>query len=219
MKARNILAVAVLATAGVAFATYPETRTVLLGDLNQTYDGPGSSDDVYVSPELAQWIEDGYSSAIHFDVMDDNREVPFTFEFLVGPDEEVVGASLTMCLRYSGWGGDHDWIVLHPDTFPAETGGRPEDGRGAYAFDSLGWIPSFDEYIVFSVDVSDMNGDDWLDRLQDGRLDCHVTDDTAVSWARLDYTVTPEPATLSLLALGGLALLRRRRNTSNRARA
>ncbi len=56
-----------------------------------------------------------------------------------------------------------------------------------------------------------MNGDNQLPLLQDGQFDVYITDDTAIDYAKLTIEVTPEPATLSLLTLGGLAILNHRR--------
>ena len=215
MKAKAIVAiVAVLAWNGITFAGYPETRTVLLGDLNQTYGGPGSVDHVYVNPGLAKYIEDGYSSAIPFDVIDDNREVPHTFQLDVGPGEVIVGATLTYSLRGSHSMVNGDWLVLHSDHGTAHWGG---DNAGVYEYDTIGWLPiPTDQYVERSVDLANIRGDNRLPWLADGELNIHITDDTAVSWARLDYTVTPEPASLSLVALGGLAMLRRHRKGAER---
>ena len=45
---------------------------------------------------------------------------------------------------------------------------------------------------------------------QDGQLDLQIEEDTAVDYATLTLQVIPEPTALALLALGGLALVRRR---------
>ena len=148
MKTTMVITMAVLATTGVASASYPESRTVMLGDLNQTYDGPGSVDDPYISPALAQHVTNSQWATIPFDVMDDNHDIPHTFQLDVGPGEVIVGATLTYSLQYSGWGGSHDWLVLHPDGLPAETAGRPEDGNGAYAFDTIGWTSTCSSFVV-----------------------------------------------------------------------
>jgi len=81
-----------------------------------------------------------------------------------------------------------------------------------YTYSDLSWLPIADTGVtVRTVDLSNIDGDDRLALLQDGKLDFHITDDTAVDYAKLTIEVTPEPATLVLLALGGLSLLHRRR--------
>lgn len=59
--------------------------------------------------------------------------------------------------------------------------------------------------------MANVVGDDRLAFLQDGQLNIHITDDTAVDYAVLLIEVIPEPATLVLLALGAVAVFRRRR--------
>ena len=80
-----------------------------------------------------------------------------------------------------------------------------------YEFVQLGWLPIPNTgTTIRSVDLANIAGDNRLPFLQGGQLDIHITDDTAVDYATLTIEVIPEPATLSLLAIGGLALIRRR---------
>jgi len=62
-----------------------------------------------------------------------------------------------------------------------------------------------------SVGLADIQRNKRLPSVQDGQLDTHITGDCAVDHAILTIDVVPEPAPLTLLALGGLALLWRRR--------
>jgi hypothetical protein len=213
LAGRMIVTMGVLVMVGLnpAGAGYPQTREYLLGDMDGIhYDGPGSIDDVYVDPALWAFADLGVGPAVHFDVAQANQDVPFTFLFPLGPGETITGAMLIVGLRATDNLYTNDWLVLHPDDGTVHWGG---DTSGIYEFPNLGWTPlSYTNTTVCSVDLADIDGDDRLPWLQDGNLNVHITDDTAVDFARLTVEVVPGPATLSLLALGGLTLIRRRRN-------
>ena len=184
-----------------------ETREHMLGDMDGIhYDGPGSVDDVYVDPVNIAYLR---TVAPHepnddFDVLNANNNVPFTFLFDLGDDEVIAAASLTLGFRATDSLVTSDWFVL-PDEDPSV--------QYVYRFQDLGWLPvGFTGVTVRSLDLSDVLGDDRLYLLADGDLTAYVTDDTAVDYAKLTIVVIPEPAALALLTLGGLALLRRRKN-------
>ena len=61
--------------------------------------------------------------------------------------------------------------------------------------------------------IVDGSGRDMRDMLMTGWLNANsfISDTTMGQWQDLGYTVVPEPATMSLLVLGGVALVRRRR--------
>ena len=85
------------------------------------------------------------------------------------------------------------------------------DTSGIYDYIELGWNPiSFTDTTERSVDLSNMAGDNRLSFLQDGQLNIHITDDTAVDYAILTIEVIPEPVTLSLLAIGGMGMILRK---------
>ena len=80
------------------------------------------------------------------------------------------------------------------------------DGNSARGDDAVGWYKgSFDDFLD---EYTEFNLTDYL-----GSFGCDIDTDTV--WAVLDHTspfgVVPEPGTLSLVALGLLSLLRRRR--------
>lgn len=209
MKVNQILGVVLLlGCLSQSNAAYPETREYLLGDIDGfQYNGPGSVDDVYVDPVLWNYADLG-SPTKPFDITGANQDIPFTFLFPLEGSEQVTGATLTVGLRATDSLVTNDWLVLHPDDGAAHWGG---DHSGVYEFPDLGWLPiSFTGTSVRSVDLANILGDNRLPFLQDGRLNIHITDDTAVDYALLTIEVIPEPATLSLLALGVLALIRRR---------
>lgn len=190
-----------------AFAgTYPQTREYLLGDKDgMVYGGPGSVDDVYVDPALLDWLQWVAPSEPNddFDVLNYNNNVPFTFLFPLAAEEEVVGASLTVGLRAVDALYTTDWLVLRADDIIT---------CWVYTFPDLGWNPlPFTGVAVRTVDLSNILGDNRLPILQDGKLNIHITDDTAVDYAVLTIEVVPEPATLSLLAVGlGVVWMKRR---------
>jgi len=200
------LACAVLAIPVTAWAAYPETREYLLGDIDGiSYAGPNTVDDVYADPNMVAYLQTVAPSEDNddFDVLGQNNNVPFTFLFPLGPNETVTAASLEVGLRGTNSLVTNDWLVPHGDDVTVQY---------VYTYSDLSWLPIADTGVtVRTVDLSNIDGDDRLALLQDGKLDFHITDDTAVDYAKLTIEVTPEPATLVLLALGGLSLLHRRR--------
>jgi len=67
---------------------------------------------------------------------------------------------------------------------------------------AVGWKTSLDHHEDAAV---------WCDDIDDGASWQELLDPITSASLDLAFVITPEPATLSLLALGGLALLRRRR--------
>ena len=145
-----------------------------------------------------------------------NQDIPFTFLFPLGPGEEVTGATLEIGIRAVP-AASNEWLCIFPDdgtvlwTRESPTWGG--DHYTVYRFaDELGWSAPLSGVGVFVADLANIDGDNRLPWLQDGELNVMITDDFGVDYAKLTIEVTPEPATLSLLAIGGLAMLRRRRS-------
>jgi len=217
MKAKWLIGLMVLLAWNViAVAGYPVPRVYLLGDKDGIhYDGAGSVDDVYVDPVLWAYANLGVGPAIHFDIVDDNCDIPFTFLFPLGLGESITGATLTLGLRSASSGAVNDWLVIHPDdgtihwTYGATH--NAEDHYTVYTYSELGWSVPNTGVGLFTANLANIDGDNRLPWLQKGYLNIHITDDAAVDYAELTITVVPEPITLSLLALGGLAMMKRRR--------
>ena len=207
-----VCAVVVIGFSTQAFAS--EIREYLLGDVdNFQYGGSGSIDNVYVDADLITWLQNVAPGEPNddFDVLNDNDNVPFTFLFTLSQGEEVISATLELGLRATASLVTNDWLVL-PEDDVWYVNSTNRSSQDVYTFPDLDWLPiASTGTTVRSVDISDIDGDNQLSRLQDGQFDAYTTDDTAVDYAKLTIEVTPEPATLTLLALGGLALVRRRR--------
>ena len=200
-----ILGLAVMVLVFSSGLTRAETREYLLGDVDDfVYDGPGSVDDVYVDPDWLVIVENrpgDHHPLRGFDILEDSRDIPFTFVYDLATSEQVIGATLTLILRATSvpqW-VETDRIYL-------------ESSSQHYDFVDVGWLPISDTGSnIRMLDLSDVLGDDLLPQLQDGILNVCLDDATGVDYATLSIEVIPEPATFSVLALGGLALLRRRR--------
>jgi len=161
-----------------------EIRQYLLGDIDGIhYDGVGSVDDVYVDPVLWDFADLGVGPAAPFDTVAANQDVPFTFLFPLEDHEQIIGATLTVGLQATHSLVSGDWLVLHPDDGTIHWGG---DHSGVYEYPDLGWLPiSSIDTTIRSVDLANVLGDNRLSFLQEGQLNIHITDDTAVDYAQL----------------------------------
>jgi hypothetical protein len=205
MNAKWLIGLMVLlAGNGIAVADYPETRVYLLGDKDDFhYDGLGSDDHVYVDPDVVAFNSDPTWPIIPFDTFRADSILPFTFTYHLLGDEQIVAATLTVAMRASDQLASTDRIfLLSPDA----------SYYVDWYFDVIGWLPiGSTGTTIRSLEPGAIQGTNYLWLLQDGQFNVQINDDTAVDYAELTITVTPEPATLSLLALGGLAMIRRRR--------
>lgn len=200
-------------------AAYPETREYLLGDIDGfDYNGPGSVDDVYVDPDFWTWtLPHTYANGMEgFDDMSWDHGLIFTFLFSLSAEEQVTAATLTVAMRHTGGTISNDRIDLEP------TRGGRSDTFFRYDFADLGWLPiSGSGTTIRTIDLGAAFGcydhpqvaDNLLPLLQDGKFNVMVHDDEAIDYATLTIEVVPEPATLMLLGLGCLGLIRRRKRT------
>ena len=205
MKVKLIVGLVVLLGSQVgAGASYPETREYLLGDIDGfVYNGSGSVDDVYVDPDLWADTENPTWPIIPFDYFRPNSLTPFSFTYLLAENEAVIAANLTIAMKASDSLVSTDRIFLFDSdvTYTVD-----------WFFDVINWHPiSATETTVRSLNIGNILGTDHLWLLQDGVFNVRVQDDTAIDYAILSIEVVPEPATLSLLVIGGLAMLRRGR--------
>jgi len=141
-----------------------------LGDVDDFYSTGGTGNDVYVDPDWLARIAASHTVG-NFDNVQGNVWVPFSFDFGLGPGEQVVGASLGLGMKKSGGLPNTDRIYL--DALDRSV-----------AYTDLGWSlgNSGNGYVI------DLGGH--LDLLQDGLLNLAVQDDSAVDWAVLNLQVT-----------------------------
>ncbi len=180
-------------------------RQYLLGDIDHGVDnGPGSADEVYIDPDIPPNLIGVGHPIKRFDELGNNTNVPFTFIVDLADGEMVGEADLTVLLKPGGSGVSTDSIWFYS--------ADASEAFGPFSFEDLGWLPlSAGTYEARSLRLSDVAGADMRHLLQEGQLSCQLRDDVSIDYAVLDVQVVPEPATMGLLALGGLVLLRRKK--------
>jgi hypothetical protein len=191
----------------------PHTRQYVLGDIDGfNYEGAGSEDDVYVDPDWLAYVEtvDPPDPEKGFDLLsvpwadppyhDQNHNIPFTFLYDLAEGETITEAALTIAMRRTSSLVSTDSILVD----------NPPPGKNP--FDELGWLPvSASDTTIRTLDLGNVLGDNYLPDLQDGQLNVLVRDDVGIDFAVLTLEVIPEPATLGLLAVGGLGMFFRRK--------
>jgi len=148
------------------------------------------------------WPDGGELNRTHvlahtFDPADEDRQVEATF-FLAG----AFGTHRSARLWYAS--GEHDSasdlpVELITNGFGTVLDSAPLVGGDGNAWDTLTemvTIPAGATYVSFQFESGDGTLGDWPE---------------SFSWVSTSIAMVPEPTTLSLLALGGASLLRRRR--------
>jgi hypothetical protein len=102
--------------------------------------------------------------------------------------------------------GDGEWVMFK--TYLNLSGAAVEDGKGAILY-TVSVSPTDGNWLMFPEDFTgDSVGSTYYDELQGGFRAPFV--DTDMTGASFSFYI-PEPATVGLLLVGGLALVRRRR--------
>jgi hypothetical protein len=117
----------------------------------------------------------GSTAVVGFDdLRTAHKWVPFTFTFNLAPGEQIIGATLSLGLRWTGSVQTDDRIYLNSLS-------------NSYRFDDLGWTPM--SKTEGAGRVIDLGSSMDLSQLQAGLLNVAIQDDTAVDWATLDLKV------------------------------
>jgi hypothetical protein len=151
-------------------------REYRLGD-DDNYHPGDAADFPYVDPDWYAAVQNraGSTPVVGFDdLRSQHKWVPFTFTFNLAPGEQVVGATLSVGLRWTGSVETDDRVYLN-------------DLNNSYRFDDLGWTPL--SMTQGGGRVIDLGSHMDLAQLQAGLLNLAIQDDTAVDWATLDLKV------------------------------
>ncbi|MEM9419184.1 MAG: hypothetical protein AAGA25_09075 [Planctomycetota bacterium] len=184
-----------------------EKREYWLGDFDEfEVDGPGSEDELYVDADWRNAVENitGWRSGMPLVGADDegiNRLVPFSFQYELASDEEVVSAVLTLATRRLGSHSDNDTIFLD----------GLSDSHQILFGSQQAWGMMFDNDI--QVVALELVGD--VSYLQDGLLNVLLSDDRPLDWAHLQLNVAPassipEPTSTAAIATAFIFMSLRR---------
>ncbi|MEM1109547.1 MAG: hypothetical protein AAGH99_12750 [Planctomycetota bacterium] len=173
-----------------------ERREYWLGDFDRfEVDGPGSDDELYVDADWRNAVENipGWRNGLPLVGSDDegiNRLIPFSFQYELASDEEVVSAVLTLATRRLGSHSDNDTVFL--------------DGLTAANQIIFGSREAWGMMFEDDIQVVSLELVGELSYLQDGLLNILLSDDRPLDWAHLELNITPnssvpEPSSVATL--------------------
>jgi hypothetical protein len=154
-----------------------QTREYWLGEINRFTNNiaPGEAVPLDAAWQTTVAGAAGGAAINGFDVVANNQWVPFTFNFTLATNEQVVAATLSVALRAASTASAND--VLYLDSM-----------SNALPLASLGWTP-ISTTTNPTVKVLDLSGQ--LGLLADGKLNLAFQNDVGVDWALLQLQVAP----------------------------
>ncbi len=188
-------------------------QTIFAGDVDNFGDTDTPEDTLVIRPLFDQWLarpggQNNGGVPRPFDIVpghhNENWDFGYTFENL--PTLRP-GANLRIRLRAMSDNG-----FSYNDSMNLQYTGDGDSssflwGTSIAALDGGAW--DFGETAIFTLDLGNLGGLDIIGDINTaGYLDVFVQDDTAIDWIKL---TVPAPGTASLLALGGMVAMRRRR--------
>jgi len=204
-------------------------------DFEQVYgtqgDGPytaASAIDEYFTPSSPGWAIYPEVGVDHFATFQtvvpiafpDQTDLTFTMQqyhasmFPISPRRLLGRFRISVTSDLAPFDAGTMWTTLTPTKFTSADGMTGDIlGDGSIFIDPGQPIPTGDTYTVAATTSGLITGFR-LEVLADSRLPQHgpgLADDGNFALTQFTVDAVPEPATLSLLALGGLAVLRRRR--------
>ena len=112
----------------------------------------------------------------NFDVVTNGHWVPFTFNFNLSSNEQIVAATLSLSMLAAASNDTNDMLYLDSLT-------------NGFLFSDLGWLPLSTANTNPSVEVLDLSSQ--INLLADGKLNVAVQNDVGVDWAVLELKVAP----------------------------
>jgi hypothetical protein len=154
-----------------------QTRDYWLGDIDAFTNGAGA-DVVPVDPSWSTAVQAAAGGAPldGFDVVTAGHWVPFTFNFALATNEQVVTATLNLSLLATGANGSNAVLYLNSTANPLPLA-------------TLGWLPLSTAATNPSVRVLDLFGQPGL--LAGGQLNVAMQGDVGIDWAMLELQVAP----------------------------
>jgi hypothetical protein len=154
-----------------------QTHDYWLGDIDAFTNGMGPD----VVPVDAGWRAAVQAAAAGepmdaFDVVATGHWVPFTFNFALATNEQVVAATLSISLLATGGNGSNCVLHLNGTTNPLPLA-------------TLGWLPLSTAVTNPSVRLLDLSGQ--LTLLAGGQLNVALLGDAGIDWAMLEIQVAP----------------------------